>query len=97
MDLSVSKGKNTSFDELVSKYKYVDVSFTLLNATIKRETGSGLDMEKKLKSLGLVNEDVIDDKEYTGSIISQVENSINFVQNYTKKSWTIIEYKRIKK
>ncbi len=46
MDLSVSKGKNTSFDELVSKYKYVDVSFTLLNATIKRETGSGLDMEK---------------------------------------------------
>lgn len=134
MDLSVSKGNNTSFDELVSKYKYADVSFTLLNATIKRETGSGLDMEKDLKSLGLVNEegyvtnaglllsdqnyikcskivctrwkglikgnineDAIDDKEYTGSIISQVENAINFVQNYTKKSWTIIEYKRVEK
>ena len=134
MDLSVSKGKNTSFDELVSKYKYADVSFTLLNATIKRETGSGLDMEKDLKSLGLVNEedfvtnaglllsdqnyikcskivctrwkgiikgnineDAIDDKEYTGSIISQVENAINFAWNYTKKSWTIIEYKRVEK
>ena len=134
MDLSVSKGNNTSFDELVSKYKYGDVSFTLLNATIKRETGSGLDMEKDLKSLGLVNdegyvtnaglllsdqnyikcskivctrwkgiikgninEDAIDDKEYTGSIISQVENAINFVKNYTKKSWTIIEYKRVEK
>lgn len=134
MDLSVSKGNNTSFDELVSKYKYADVSFTLLNATIKRETGNGLDMEKDLKSLGLVNEegyvtnaglllsdqnyikcskivctrwkgiikgnineDAIDDKEYTGSIISQVENAINFVRNYTKKSWTIIEYKRVEK
>lgn len=134
MDLSVSKGKNTSFDELVSKYNYADVSFTLLNATIKRETGNGLDMEKDLKSLGLVNdegyvtnaglllsdqnyikcskivctrwkgiikgninEDAIDDKEYTGSIISQVENAINFVKNYTKKSWTIIEYKRVEK
>lgn len=134
LDNLIIGGNNTSFDELVSKYKYADVSFTLLNATIKRETGSGLDMEKDLKSLGLVNdegyvtnaglllsdqnyikcskivctrwkgiikgninEDAIDDKEYTGSIISQVENAINFVKNYTKKSWTIIEYKRVEK
>lgn len=39
LDNLILKGQNTTFDELPSKYKISDVSFTLLNASLKHETG----------------------------------------------------------
>ena len=39
LDNLILKGQNTTFDELPSIYGLTDVSFTLLNATLKRETG----------------------------------------------------------
>ena len=39
LDNLILKGQNTTFDELPSKYDINDVSFTLLNASLKRETG----------------------------------------------------------
>lgn len=42
----ILKGQNTTFDELSSKYKIGDVSFTLLSATLKKETGKELEKIK---------------------------------------------------
>ena len=39
LDGLILKGQNTTFDELPSKYDVSDVSFTLLNASLKKETG----------------------------------------------------------
>ena len=112
LDNLILKGQNTTFDELPSKYNISDVSFTLLNASLKRETSKELDKDKDLISLELITSDgkitnaglllsdqglltqsrvfctrwkgvvkgsitgdAIDDKEYTGSIISLLENN----------------------
>lgn len=53
----ILKGQNTTFDELPSKYTINDVSFTLLNATLKRETLKELDKDKDLISLELITSD----------------------------------------
>lgn len=132
LDNLILKGQNTTFDELPSKYKSTDVSFTLLNATLKKETGKELNKEKELISLelmtndgkitnaglllsdqGVLNQsrifctrwkgvvkgsiqgDAIDDKEYTGSIISLLENAESFVKNNSKIAWEIKGMKRI--
>lgn len=132
LDNLILKGQNTTFDELPSKYKLDDVSFTLLSATLKEETGKGLEEEKEYMSLelmdnkgnitnaglllsdqgliqnskifctrwkgtikGLVNEDAIDDKEYSGSIISMLENAETFIRNNSKNSWIVKDMKRI--
>ena len=50
----ILKGQNTTFDELPSKFDISDVSFTLLNATIKRETGKELNVNKDYVSLELI-------------------------------------------
>ena len=128
----ILKGQNTTFDELTSKYKIKDLSFTLLNATLKRETGKEINENKDYVSLematsnffltnaglllsdqgpliqsrifctrwkglvkGSINGDAIDDKEYTGSIISLLENTESFIKNNSKNSWKIIGMKRI--
>ena len=107
LDGLIFKGQNTTFDELPSKYDISDVSFTLLNVSLKNETGKELNENKDFISLelmtqdkmitnaglllsdqgllvqsrifctrwkgmvkGTIDGDVIDDKEYTGSIIS---------------------------
>lgn len=44
---------------------------------------------------GLINEDAIDDKEYSGSIISLLENAETFIKNNSKTSWIIQGMKRI--
>lgn len=132
LDGLILKGKNTTFDELPSKYNIGDVSFTLLNATLKRETRKELNIDKDLISLelvtaegnitnaglllsdqglltqsrifctrwkglvkGSVNGDAIDDKEYTGSIISLLENAESFIKNNSKISWEIQNMKRV--
>lgn len=124
----ILKGQNTTFDELPSKYNIGDVSFTLLNASLKRETGKELNKNKDLISFELITNDnkvtnaglllsdqgllaqsrifctrwqglvkvaAVDDKEYTGSIISLLENAESFIKNNSKYSWKIKEMKRV--
>lgn len=132
LDGLILKGQNTTFDELPSKYSISDISFTLLNATLKNETGTELNMDKDYISLELVTKDkkvtnaglllsdqgvlvqsrifctrwkglvkgsidgdAIDDKEYTGSIISLLENAEIFIKNHSRVGWEIKGMKRI--
>ena len=132
LDNLILKGQNTTFDELPSTFNINDVSFTLLNASLKKETGKELNKEKDYLSLelitkdnkvtnaglllsdqgflshskivctkwkglikGSVDGDAIDDKEYTGSIISLLENAETFIRNNSKTSWEIRGMKRI--
>lgn len=132
LDNLILKGQNTTYDELPTKYKISDVSFTLLNATLKKETGKELDTNKDYLSLelitidnkitnaglllsdqgllthsrifctrwkglvkGIIDEDAIDDKEYSGSIISLLENAEAFIKNNSKISWKIQDMKRV--
>lgn len=132
LDNLILKGQNTTFDELPSTFDINDVSFTLLNASLKKETGKELNKEKDYLSLelitkdnkitnaglllsdqgflsqskivctkwkglikGSVDGDAIDDKEYTGSIISLLENTEIFIRNNSKTSWEIKGMKRV--
>ena len=45
-------------------------------------------------SKGIISEDVIDDKEYSGSIIALLENADSFIKNNSKKSWKVIGMER---
>lgn len=132
LDGLILKGQNTTFDELPSKYDISNVSFTLLNASLKNETGKELNKDKDYISLELVTKDkkvtnaglllsdqgilvqsrifctrwkglvkgsidgdAIDDKEYTGSIISLLENAEIFIKNHSRVGWEIKGMKRI--
>ena len=132
LDNLILKGQNTTFNELPSTFDINDVSFTLLNASLKKETGKELNKEKDYLSLelitkdnkitnaglllsdqgflsqskivctkwkglikGSVDGDAIDDKEYTGSIISLLENAEIFIRNNSKTSWEIKGMKRV--
>ncbi len=132
LDGLILKGQNTTFDELPSQHDISDVSFTLLNATLKKETTKELNKDKDYISLelmtkskkvtnaglllsdqglliqsrifctrwkglvkGAVEGDAIDDKEYTGSIISLLENAEIFIKNHSRTSWEIKGMKRI--
>lgn len=132
LDGLILKGQNTTYDELPSKYDISDVSFTLLNATLKRETNKEINKDKDYISLelitkdrlvtnaglllsdqglliqsrifctrwkglvkGSINGDAIDDKEYTGSIISLLENAEIFIKNNSKNGWQIEGMKRV--
>lgn len=53
----ILKGMNKTFDSMPSSKKYSDVSFTLLGATYKKETGEELFFPKDLVSMGMMNED----------------------------------------
>ena len=53
LDNLILKGQNTTFDELPSMYGLSDVSFTLLNATLKHETGKEINQNKDYISLEL--------------------------------------------
>lgn len=112
-------------------YEVSDVSFTLLNASLKKETGKELNENKDYLSLELITKDkkitnaglllsdqgiltqsrvfctkwnglfkgsiegdALDDKEYSGSIISLLENAETFIKNNSKVSWQIEGMKR---
>lgn len=53
------KGMNKTFDALPTSYKLPDVSFTLLAATFKKETGEDFDISRDLISMGFVTQDNI--------------------------------------
>lgn len=134
LDELILKGQNKTYDELPSSYNIGDVSFTLLNATLKKETGKEIDINKDYLSMNLITSDnkitnagllfcdqgplvqsrifctrwkgivrgsvvgdAIDDKEYTGSIISLLDNAESFIKNNSKNSWYIEGMKRIEK
>ena len=48
------KGINRTFDSLPTNYKLSDVSFTLLGATFKKETGEDFDLSRDLVSMKFV-------------------------------------------
>ena len=52
----ILKGMNKTYDSLPSSYNLSDVSFTLLAATFKKETGDDFDLVKDLVSMGFVTE-----------------------------------------
>lgn len=51
----ILKGQNKTYDELPSSYNLSDLSFTLLAATYKRETGEVFSFDKDLVSMGLAD------------------------------------------
>jgi len=53
----ILKGQNITFDALPTHFKLSDVSFTLLNATFKQETGDAMSIPRDLVSMGLLNSD----------------------------------------
>ena len=52
----VLKGSNITYDALPSRYGMSDVSFTLLAASFKKETGEDFDFGKDLFSMGLISD-----------------------------------------
>ena len=53
----ILKGMNKTYDSLPSSYDLSDVSFTLLAATFKKETGDDFVLAKDLVSMGFVTEE----------------------------------------
>ena len=52
----ILKGMNKTYDSLPSSYKFSDVGFTLLTATLKKKTGDDFDLSKDIVSMGFVTE-----------------------------------------
>lgn len=53
----ILKGQNRTYDSLTGKYRMGEVSFTLLGATYRKETGDVFDYEKDPVSMGLAEVD----------------------------------------
>lgn len=53
----ILKGQNKTFDSLPTRYRTGDVSFTLLGATFRKETGDPFDYDRDPVSIGLVDEE----------------------------------------
>lgn len=51
----ILKGQNKTFDGITSEYRLQDVSFTLLDATFRKETGLIVDKDRDYLSFNLVN------------------------------------------
>lgn len=53
----ILKGQNKTYDGIASEYKLEDVSFTLLDATLKKEAGLIVNKDRDYLSFNLVNTD----------------------------------------
>ncbi len=53
----ILKGQNKTYDGIASEYKLEDVSFTLLDATLKKEAGLIVNKDRDYPSFNLVNTD----------------------------------------
>lgn len=53
----ILKGQNRTYDSLQSHFKLSDVSFTLLSATYKKETGDDFIIPRDLVSMGFVDDE----------------------------------------
>jgi ATP-dependent DNA helicase RecG len=129
----VMKGKNLTFDELPTDYKLDDLTFSMFEATFKREkkqiiTKSNYTSFGLCKPDGTLNyagvmfsdecpilqsrvfctrwngldkgggsDDAIDDKEFEGDLISQLNKSHDFVMMNSKVRWKKMSNHRINK
>ena len=57
LDNLILKGQNVTYDELPSKYYIKDISFTLLNASLKKEDNRAINIDKDYISLELLTPD----------------------------------------
>lgn len=127
----VMRGKNTSFDSLVSTYDIGDYSFTKLKERFKIWTGRSFE-EKSYISMGMVADngkltnagalladespirwsrvfcthwngktksggivDAFDHAEYSGSLISLLNDAESFIMNNTKTIWKKLSNSRL--
>lgn len=127
----VMRGKNTSFDSLVSTYDIGDYSFTKLKERFKIWTGRSFE-EKSYVSMGMVADngkltnagalladespirwsrvfcthwngktksggivDAFDHAEYSGSLISLLNDAESFIMNNTKTIWKKLSNSRL--
>lgn len=127
----VMRGKNTSFDSLVSTYDIGDYSFTKLKERFKIWTGRSFE-EKGYVSMGMVTDngkltnagalladespirwsrvfcthwngktksggivDAFDHAEYSGSLISLLNDAESFIMNNTKTIWKKLPNSRL--
>ena len=127
----VMRGKNTSFDSLVSTYDIGDYSFTKLKERFKIWTGRSFE-EKGYVSMGMVTDngkltnagalladespirwsrvfcthwngktksggivDAFDHAEYSGSLISLLNDAESFIMNNTKTIWKKLSNSRL--
>ena len=127
----VMRGKNTSFDSLVSTYDIGDYSFTKLKERFKIWTGRSFE-EKSYISMGMVTDsgkltnagalladespirwsrvfcthwngktksggivDAFDHAEYSGSLISLLNDAESFIMNNTKTIWKKLPNSRL--
>ena len=127
----VMRGKNTSFDSLVSTYDIGDYSFTKLKERFKIWTGRSFE-EKSYVSMGMVADngkltnagalladespirwsrvfcthwngktksggivDAFDHAEYSGSLISLLNDAESFIMNNTKTIWKKLPNSRL--
>jgi len=127
----VLRGSDSSYDSLVSKYKFEEFSFTKLKSVYKQRTGKVFE-DSDFESFGIVNEegkltnagalladespirqsrlfctrwngldkasgvvDALDDKEFSGSLISLLQNGAEFVKNNSKMKWKKVSDGRI--
>lgn len=127
----VMRGKNTSFDSLVSTYDIGDYSFTKLKERFKIWTGRSFE-EKSYVSMGMVTDngkltnagalladespirwsrvfcthwngktksggivDAFDHAEYSGSLISLLNDTESFIMNNTKTIWKKLPNSRL--
>lgn len=119
----ILKGTNRTFDQVITKYKKSDYSFTFFEATFLEKTHTRI-TEDDYISFGLVDEngyltnagvlfadqnifffnrvfctkwngldkasiedDAVDDAEFSGSIVKLLASSLDFVKRNTKKRW----------
>lgn len=92
----VLRGKNRTYDSLVTDYSFDDYSFSKLKAAYYKKTKKSMEM-KDFESFGIVDKngidkasgviDALDDEEYTGSLILLLEEGMNFARRNSKKMW----------
>lgn len=119
----VLRGSGESYDSLMSRYDFENMSFTKLKSVYKQRTGKTFD-DTDYESFGLIDEngkltnagalladespvrhsrlfctrwngntkaagiiDALDDKEYTGGLVSLLQAGTDFVKNNSKKAW----------
>ena len=51
----ILKGQRLSFDAMISKLKFTDVSFTLFETTFKQSTRTAIDKSNDYLSVGLID------------------------------------------
>lgn len=87
----VLRGKNSSYDSLISNYEYKDFAFSKMRERYKAWTGNSME-EKDFESFGIVDKsgglvDALDSAEYTGSLIKLLNDGVAFVKRNMKMAW----------